>query len=95
MGVDMLHVYERKPKEIRKRTKIPTNVVQTAAPSFLWQPSGSYLLLRGAFFAALHETKKMRLDRDVDKLMAKKVDTSGLNIIRKEDLDGASIQDLS
>lgn len=91
----MLHVYEKKPKEIRKRTKIPTNVVQEAAPSFFWQPSGSYLLLRGAFFAALHETKKMRLDRDVDRLMSKKVDTTGLNIIRKEDLDGPPIQDLS
>ena len=87
----MLHVYEKKPKEIRKRTKIPTHVIQKAAPSFLWQASHSYLLLRGAFFAALHETKKMHLDRDVDRLMSKKIDTTGLNIIRKEDLDGTSV----
>ena len=91
----MLHVYEKKPKVQRKLTKIPTNVIQKAAPSFVWQPSHSWLQLRGAFFAALHETKKLRLDRDVDRMMSKKVDTSGLNIIRKEDLDGTpSVQDM-
>lgn len=87
----MLHVYEKKPKVRRKPTKIPTFVIQKAAPSFLWQASHSYMLLRGAFFAALHETKKMHLDRDVERLMSKKIDTSGLHIIRKEDLDGSSV----
>lgn len=91
----MLHVYEQKSKVRRKPTKIPTHTVQVAAPPFLWQASHSYLLLRGAFFAALHETKKMHLDRDIDRMVSEKVDTTGLNIIRKEDLDGTSIPDLS
>jgi len=91
----MLHVYERKPKVRRKPTKMPTHVIQVAAPPFMLQPSKDYLLLRGAFFACLEQTKKMRLDRDIDKLMEEKVDTTGLHIVREEDLDGTSVQDLS
>lgn len=91
----MLHVYERKQQVPRKPTKIPTHVIQVAAPPFMLQPSKNYLLLRGAFFACLEQTKKMHLDRDIDKLMQEKVDTTGLHIVREEDLDGTSVQDLS
>ena len=90
----MLHKYERKPKVRHKPTKIPTFVIQKAAPPFVWEMPKACITLRGAFFTALHTTKKMRLDRDIDKLMAQTVDTTGLTILREEDLkDGKTVQD--
>ena len=90
----MLHVYERK-QNVHKKRYPQTHVIQKAAPPFMWQPSKDYLLLRGAFFACLDQTKKMHLDRDIDEVMLERVDTTGLHIVREEDLDGTSVQDLS
>ena len=89
----MLHKYEKKPKVRRKATKIPTHVIQVAAPPFLWQMPHSCAMLRAAFFASYNHTQKMRLDRDIEQLLSKKIDTTGFTIFRQEDLDEKTVQD--
>ena len=84
----MLHDYtKKKERKLYKKSEPAIKVIQVAGPPFLWEGSQGYRMLRSALLGALEVTKRLRLDMGVDEVMSERIDTTGLNIFRKEDLE--------